>query len=288
MKAEGIEYDERMKELEKVEYPKPNRDFVYATFNEFADKHPWVGAENIRPKSVAREMVERFMTFGEYVREYELQRSEGLLLRYLTESYKTLVQTVPEPATATRPLDDVIAFLRTTVRGVDSSLLDEWERLRDPAYQAAPLEAPVRPVAPPPIWADARAFAARLRTELHRLLAALARKDWEAAADGAGRSGRVAAGAARGRAGPLLRRAPAHRRDPGRPQAAPDLHQGARAPPLGGGAADRRRGRRGRLDGPVRGRPVRRLRSRPAAADAAADRDLSARPAGPGRGANRV
>ena len=72
-----MEYDERMAELEKVEYPKPNRDFVYATFNEFAAKHPWVGAENIRPKSVAREMVERVMTFDDYVREYELQRSEG-------------------------------------------------------------------------------------------------------------------------------------------------------------------------------------------------------------------
>ena len=181
MKSEGIEYDERMKLLEEVEYPKPNRDFVYATFNEFADKHPWVGAENIRPKSVAREMVERFMTFGEYVREYELQRSEGLLLRYLTESYKTLVQTVPE-GYRDEVADDVIAFLRTTVRGVDSSLLDEWERLRDPAFQAAPLAAPERVVGPPPIWADARAFAARLRTELHRLLMALARKDWEAAA----------------------------------------------------------------------------------------------------------
>ena len=136
-----------------------------------------MGTENIRPKSVAREMVERFMTFGEYVREYELQRSEGLLLRYLTESYKTLVQTVPS-GYRDETLEDVIAFLRTTVRGVDSSLLDEWERLRDPAYQAAPLEALTRPVAPPPIWADARAFAARLRTELHRLVAALARKDW--------------------------------------------------------------------------------------------------------------
>jgi superfamily II RNA helicase len=181
MKAEGLEYDERMKRLEEVEYPKPNRDFVYATFNEFAEKHPWVGAENIRPKSVARELVERFMTFADYVREYELQRSEGILLRYLSESYKTLVQTVPE-GYRDEATDDVIAFLRTTVRGVDSSLLDEWERLRDPTFQAAPLAALERPVAPPPIWADARAFAARLRTELHRLLLALARQDWEGAA----------------------------------------------------------------------------------------------------------
>jgi superfamily II RNA helicase len=180
MKSRGIEYDERMAELEKVEYPKPNRDFVYATFNEFAAKHPWVGTENIRPKSVAREMVEKFMTFADYVRDYELQRSEGLLLRYLSETYKTLVQTVPERYRDDALLD-VITFLRATVRGVDSSLIDEWERLRDPAYQAAPVADPRAVLGPPPPWADPRAFAARLRNELHALLVALARKDWEAA-----------------------------------------------------------------------------------------------------------
>jgi superfamily II RNA helicase len=180
MKARGVEYDERMAELEKVEYPKPNRDFVYATFNDFAAKHPWVGAENIRPKSVAREMVERFMTFADYVREYELQRSEGLLLRYLSESYKTLAQTVPE-AYRDEAVDDVLAFLRATVRGVDSSLIDEWERMRDGDYQPLPQAGPERPLAPPPIWANARAFKARIRSELHRLLVALARKDWAVA-----------------------------------------------------------------------------------------------------------
>jgi superfamily II RNA helicase len=182
MKARGVEYDERMLELEKVEYPKPNRDFVYATFNEFAAKHPWVGAENIRPKSVAREMAERLMSFADYVREYELQRSEGLLLRYLSESYKTLAQTVPETY-RDEALDDVLAYLRATVRGVDSSLIDEWERMRDPDYQPLPQAGPTRPAAPPPIWANERAFKARLRSELHRLLVALARKDWPAAAE---------------------------------------------------------------------------------------------------------
>jgi superfamily II RNA helicase len=180
MKAKGMEYDERMAELEKVEYPKPNRDFVYATFNEFAARHPWVGEENIRPKSVVREMVEKFMTFADYVREYELQRSEGLLLRYLSETYKTLVQTVPE-SYRDDALLDVIAFLRGTVRGVDSSLIDEWERLRDAAYAPAVQEDPRAVLGPPPVWADPRAFAARIRNELHALLVALARKDWEAA-----------------------------------------------------------------------------------------------------------
>jgi hypothetical protein len=178
-----MEYEERMRELEKVEYPKPNRDFIYSTFDEFAAKHPWVGTENIRPKSVAREMVEKFMTFCDYVREHELQRSEGLLLRYLSESYKTLVQTVPE-SYRNDELLDVIAFLRATVRGVDSSLIDEWERLRDPAFQARILDprAAVAELGPPPPWADPRAFAARIRNELHALLVALARKEHEAAA----------------------------------------------------------------------------------------------------------
>ncbi|HET8541656.1 MAG TPA: DUF3516 domain-containing protein [Anaeromyxobacter sp.] len=180
MKARGMEYDERMAELEKVEYPKPNRDFVYATFNEFAEKHPWVGQENIRPKSIAREMVEKFMTFADYVREYELQRSEGLLLRYLSETYKTLVQTVPETY-RNDDLVDVVTFLRATVRGVDSSLIDEWERLRDPAYQAAAQADPRAALGPPPAWADPRAFAARIRNELHALLVALARKDHDGA-----------------------------------------------------------------------------------------------------------
>ncbi|HEY6106622.1 MAG TPA: DUF3516 domain-containing protein, partial [Anaeromyxobacteraceae bacterium] len=184
MKADGLEYDERMAELEKVEYPKPNADFVYSTFNEFAARHPWVGQENIRPKSVAREMVERCQSFNDYVREYELQRSEGLVLRYLAEAYKTLAQTVPERF-RDEALEDVLAFLRTTVRGVDSSLLDEWERMRageaaEP--RAAPEAAPARPALPFDPAQSPRAFAARVRADLHRLLGSLARKSHEEAA----------------------------------------------------------------------------------------------------------
>jgi hypothetical protein len=128
-------------------------------------------------------MVEKFMTFADYVRDYELQRSEGLVLRYLSETYKTLVQTVPEQYRDDALLD-VIAFLRATVRGVDSSLIDEWERLRDPAHQAQavdPRAAVEATLGRPPPWADPRAFAARIRNELHAVLVALARKDWAAA-----------------------------------------------------------------------------------------------------------
>ena len=187
MKAEGKEYDERMAELEHVEYPKPNAEFVYATFNAFAAIHPWVGKENIRPKSVAREMVERAMSFNDYVREYELQRSEGVLLRYLSEAYKTLVQSVPE-AYRDETMEDVLAFLRTTVRGVDSSLLDEWERMRSgqaaplPAAAAGPGSAPAAPAFALDPATNPRGFTSRVRADLHRLLGALSRRSYEEAA----------------------------------------------------------------------------------------------------------
>lgn len=131
LKAEGMEFEERIAELDKLEYPKPNREFIYETFNEFAAAHPWIGEENIRPKSIVREMFEMYMTFGEYVREYELQRSEGLLLRYLSEIYKVLVQTVPATAKDGQ-MEEIIDYLGVMVRQVDSTLLDEWEKLKNP------------------------------------------------------------------------------------------------------------------------------------------------------------
>ncbi len=184
LKAQGMEYAERMEELEKLEWPKPQRDFIYATFNAFSALHPWVGQENIRPKSIARELFELGASFNEYVRDYGLQRSEGVLLRYLSDAYKTLVQSVPE-AKRTEGVDDVIAFLRTELRLVDSSLLDEWERLVHPEL-AGGTRAKTEPREKRPLLVDPaanpRAFQARIRSELHRLLRALALKDYEEAA----------------------------------------------------------------------------------------------------------
>ncbi len=134
MKAEGLDYDQRMEQLEKLEHPKPLRDFVYGTFNAFADRHPWVGEENIRPKSIAREMFEGFRSFSDYVQEYDLERAEGLLLRHLNSVYKVLGQTVPD-GVKTDTVREMELYLRDMLRGVDSSLLDEWERMRDPSYR---------------------------------------------------------------------------------------------------------------------------------------------------------
>jgi superfamily II RNA helicase len=177
LKAEGVEYDDRMKELEKITYPKPNADFIYETFNAFASRHPWVG-ENIRPKSIARDLYERYMSFPEYVREYAIARSEGVLLRYLSDAYKTLAQTVPEPD-KTDDVIDVIAYLRAMLERIDSSLVTEWEELVAPSEGDAPQAAPERKK---DITREPKAFAARVRHELHALVRALAARDYEEAA----------------------------------------------------------------------------------------------------------
>jgi superfamily II RNA helicase len=182
MKAQGMEYEQRIAELETLEWPKPNREFIYATFNAFAQKHPWVGEENIRPKSVAREMFETFCTFGDYVRDYGLQRSEGVLLRYISEVYKTLSQTVPAPV-RTDGVEDIIAHLRAMLREVDSSLVDEWESLKQGragigvAAEAGAGEATRRV----DLADDPKALAARIRVDLHRLMKALSARRYDEA-----------------------------------------------------------------------------------------------------------
>jgi len=176
LKAQGMEYDDRMAELEKLEWPKPNRDFIYSTFNEFEAKHPWVGQENIRPKSIAREMIETFCTFNDYVRDYGLQRSEGVLLRYLSQVYKALEQTVPE-SFKNEEIEDISAHLRLMLRQTDSSLLDEWEGLKDPLAKLKPQA--VQAERPKVLGDDPKALAARIRSELHGLLRALADKRYE-------------------------------------------------------------------------------------------------------------
>lgn len=136
LKAQGVEYEQRMEELEKVEYPKPLRDFIYATFNEFTDAHPWIDHENVRPKSVVREMYETYQSFAEYVREYDLERAEGVLLRYLSETFRVLTQTVPE-GYRSEEVEAVVEYLGAMVRDVDSTLMDDWQRMRSGADSAA-------------------------------------------------------------------------------------------------------------------------------------------------------
>jgi len=177
LKAQGMEYEQRMEELDKLEWPKPNRDFIYETFNAFTEKHPWIGEDNIAPKAVAREILERFCSFHDYVRDLGLQRFEGVLLRYLSETYRALNQSVPVRFRS-EVVEDLIASLGGVVRTVDSSLLEEWEEMRAPKTETATVPTAKRPRDPA---ADPRAFAARVRAELHRLLGALAKRDFDEA-----------------------------------------------------------------------------------------------------------
>ena len=187
MKQEGVPYEERIAKLEELEYPKPNREFIYSTFNEFAAKHPWLGQENIRPKSIAREMYENFRSFNDYVKDYELNRAEGLLLRHLASVYRTMAQTVPNSA-RTETVREVELFFGTMLEQVDTSLFEEWARLRNPdaavqstsaGSRAALAEAAAAPT--PEYTQDTQEFTRQVRQYIFGLLGALRSQDYEAA-----------------------------------------------------------------------------------------------------------
>ena len=169
MKASGVEYEERMDRLEQVTWPKPEAEFIEPAFAIFARHHPWVGRDTVSPKGVVREMLEFAETFNQFVTRFGIKRSEGQLLRYLTDCYKTLIQTVPS-AHLTDDLEDVIEWLGAMIRRVDSSLIDEWERLRDPDIVE------VEPTQPDDfdITANERAFGVLVRNELFRTVTSLA------------------------------------------------------------------------------------------------------------------
>jgi hypothetical protein len=170
MKADGVEYEERMELLDDVTYPRPLADTLEAAYDIYRRGHPWVLDYALSPKSVVRDMYERALTFSEYVAFYGLSRSEGLVLRYLADAYKALRQTVPDEA-KTEELTDLIEWLGEIVRQVDSSLLDEWERLRNPSSVAS-ASSDDRPAG---VTSNVRAFRVLVRNALfHRVkLAAL-------------------------------------------------------------------------------------------------------------------
>jgi superfamily II RNA helicase len=175
MKAEGIEYSERLELLDQVTYPKPMADVLEAAYDMYRRGHPWVADYSLSPKSVVRDMYEQAMTFTEYVAHYGLARAEGIVLRYLADAYKALRQTVPEEA-RTPELADLIEWLGEMVRQVDSSLIDEWERLRDPSVSDA---VSAVDATPPGVTTNVRAFRVLVRNALFRRveLAALRRYD---------------------------------------------------------------------------------------------------------------
>jgi hypothetical protein len=164
MKADGIEYEERMELLEEVTYPKPLDEGLRQAFHLYRETHPWVRESDLSPKSVVRDMYEQGRTFTEFIGHYGLSRSEGLVLRYLSDAYRALRRTVPE-SIKTDELDEIVDWLGETVRQTDSSLLDEWEALTDP--DAAQRVADGEPAPPArPITGNERAFTRMVRNAL--------------------------------------------------------------------------------------------------------------------------
>jgi hypothetical protein len=175
MKAEGIEYDERMELLEEITYPQPLAELLEHAFEVYRSTNPWAADAHLSPKSVVREMWERAMTFREFVSNYGLTRSEGAVLRYLSDAFKALRSGVPAAA-RTEEVTDLVEWLGELVRQVDSSLLDEWEQLTSPD---SPLDAPVAvPARPRPLTGNERAFTAMVRNALFRRVELWARRRW--------------------------------------------------------------------------------------------------------------
>ncbi|MBK6858502.1 MAG: DUF3516 domain-containing protein [Microthrixaceae bacterium] len=180
MKADGLDYDQRMAELESVTHPRPLAELLEPMFEVYRGRHPWVAESPLSPKAVVREMWERAMGFADYVRFHQIARAEGALLRYLTDAYRTLVKTVPED-TKTDELVDLTEWLGELVRQVDSSLLDEWEALSHPP-DGVELTPPVDHV-PPPLTANRRAFAVLVRNAMFQRVELAALRRWDALGD---------------------------------------------------------------------------------------------------------
>ena len=177
MKAEGYDYDERMAAIEEITYPRPLADLLDATFTLYRHSNPWVADHELSPKSVIRDLAERAMTFNEYISFYALERTEGVLLRYLADAYRALRQTVP-PERRDEAFEELVEWLGVVVRGTDSSLLDEWEALA--AGAEGDLHRPDRSAPEPTLRLSTspRALRALLRNALFRRVELVARERW--------------------------------------------------------------------------------------------------------------
>ncbi|MEU2040799.1 DEAD/DEAH box helicase [Nocardia niwae] len=177
MKADGIDYDERMELLEEVTWPKPLAELIEPAYETYRAGHPWVSEFAPAPKSVVRDMIERAMTFAELISFYELARSEGVVLRYLADAYRALRRTVPDSA-RTEELDDITEWLGELVRQVDSSLLDEWEQLTNPGAETDADQVAFGAETVRPISANERAFRVMVRNAMFRRVELAALRRW--------------------------------------------------------------------------------------------------------------
>ncbi|RBP98394.1 DEAD/DEAH box helicase [Bifidobacterium aemilianum] len=164
MKEEGVEYEDRMERLQEVTYPKPLEELLTEAFDRYRKDVPWANDYWLKPKSVLRDMVETASDFNGYIARYGIARSEGTLLRYLSDAYRSLARTVPEDM-RNEQLEDIISWLRLVVRSVDSSLVDEWEDAGKPADSALSTAAPA---AAPALVEDRRGMRVLVRNAMFR------------------------------------------------------------------------------------------------------------------------
>ncbi|NUS91013.1 MAG: DUF3516 domain-containing protein [Nocardia sp.] len=182
MKAEGIDYDERMELLEDITWPKPLAELIEGAYETYRAGHPWLSEFTPSPKSVVRDMVERAMTFTELISYYELARSEGVVLRYLADAYRALRRTVPDAA-RTEELDDLTEWLGELVRQVDSSLLDEWEQLTGAGAETDAEQIAFGGESVRPVTANERAFRVMVRNAVFRRVELASRQRWDELAE---------------------------------------------------------------------------------------------------------
>ncbi len=173
MKADGIDFEERKERLQDVTYPKPLEDLLDTAFATYCAEVPWANDYELRPKSVLRDMLEGANDFKGYIQKLNIARSEGILLRYLAEAFRSLDRTVPV-AKRNEQLEDIISWLGFMVRSVDSSLVDEWEAAGDPAaLDMAP------PSAADQVVADRRGVTLLVRNALIRRVTLAARERYD-------------------------------------------------------------------------------------------------------------
>lgn len=170
MKADGVEYEERLERLQDITYPKPLEDLLDAAFAQYCTKVPWAADYELSPKSVLRDMLESAADFKGYIQKLGIARSEGILLRYLAEAFRSLDRTVPLEKRNDQ-LNDIISWLGFVVRSVDSSLVDEWAAAgEEAAFDAAP------PSGADVVVADRRGMTLLVRNALFRRVSLAARE----------------------------------------------------------------------------------------------------------------
>lgn len=179
LKMEGYDYEERQEKLEEITWPQPDGEEIEEAYESFTETRPWAKRDAVQTKSIARDMFERYASFNGYVREVGLERVEGVLLRYITQVYKTLMQAVPDPL-KTDELHDLIGYLRATIQRADASLLQTWKAMVDgrPNFIEEEIEGELENELEIDLAEHPKALRARVRAELHSFARALSRNEY--------------------------------------------------------------------------------------------------------------